>query len=349
MPVGDLAPELLYQIFDMAIHRDNEQVYTSQYDSESPRTVMALSHTCSYWRHVCIACPELWTFLPVDHMSKKLLRLFVKRSAPKLLSLFSEHKKRTSMAVILESTDTMLKYFIVRLSHRRCNDLASRVERMHARRELNPHLLRESPRLEELIVEHGSLRGAHMKFPKLRKLELSGYATGPTFVPVLPACLVELRLVGSPIEFKRLLHLLSTVPDLKIFYLGVERLTSHFSTSEFNGAISLPAMRHITLELHNNEYSSLLGRGVPPESEWLSVEDHPAVVVQHGDAKSRHELVLVSSSVDSRGTDDGVCSLPPKPNLRFGDSQLPCEYRRQIATSLFDPYRSWSLRKLDSG
>ena len=89
--VHDLASELLCRIFDMAVYE--EQVDAAK--RKSPRTAMALSHTCSFWRQVCISYADLWTFLPVDRMSKELYRLFVERSEPRLLVLYFDEWEGT--------------------------------------------------------------------------------------------------------------------------------------------------------------------------------------------------------------------------------------------------------------
>ena len=83
MPICDLAPDLLTQIFDMVVYYERVDDYY-----RSPRAAVALSLTCSYWRNLCISYPELWTFLPVAHMSKRLRRLFVERCASRPLTLY---------------------------------------------------------------------------------------------------------------------------------------------------------------------------------------------------------------------------------------------------------------------
>ena len=91
MSIRDFATELLRQIFYIAVHSEVAVLLVAAGNHNSPRTSMSLSHTCSFWRQICLQYPELWTFLPADQMSVELRRLFVERSASKPLVLLFDN------------------------------------------------------------------------------------------------------------------------------------------------------------------------------------------------------------------------------------------------------------------
>ena len=91
MAIYHLPTELLCQIFSMAVYE--EDMDTAKIDS--PVTARALSQTCSFWRQLCLAYPDMWTFIPMDNMSEELCWLFAARSASSLLTLYFERRDGT--------------------------------------------------------------------------------------------------------------------------------------------------------------------------------------------------------------------------------------------------------------
>ena len=96
MTIHDLASELLCQIFGMAVYE--EDMDTAKIDS--PATAMALSQTCSFWRQLCLAYPDMWTFIPMDNMSQELCWLFAARSASSLLTLYFDRPDGTCTSTL---------------------------------------------------------------------------------------------------------------------------------------------------------------------------------------------------------------------------------------------------------
>lgn len=94
LPINKVIPDILYNIFTLAV-----------YDSNPPeKTVLNISHVCRYWRKSALEWPALWGFINLES-HPLFVDLFMRRSrdAPLALTWNSKYHTTTSSEIYIFS------------------------------------------------------------------------------------------------------------------------------------------------------------------------------------------------------------------------------------------------------